>query len=103
MTFLTTILFLLDPDGYDTEDGRRITPATASSISVTRAAADSESWYKSSFITEKLQEFHSKYAAVPTDYGAKKVFERLMENLKEYLKKKDFCDRVEYTGNVNFG
>ena len=86
----------------DTEDDGRIIPAKRS-ISANRDARDNELWYKSRFVREKLQEFHSKYAAVPTDHGAKKLLKRLMENLEEYLKTNNFCDRVEYTGNVNFG
>ena len=111
---LTTILFLLDADANDIEDSHRIIQAFQNNtrslkiigatpmIFTTRAAPDSELWYHPRSVTEKLQEFHSKYAAVPTDYDAKALIERLVGNLGEYLKKNNFCDRVEYTGNCQF-
>lgn len=111
---LTTVLFLLDADANDTEDSHRIIQAFQNNIRnfkiigatpmifTTRAAPDSELWYKSRSVTEKLQEFHSKYAAVPTDYDAKALFERLVGNLREYLRKNNFCDREEYAGNCQF-
>ena len=88
----------LDGDVKDILDGIE----SIVSISATRVALESKPWYCSRLVNEKIRAFHDNYAAIPANNGAKGILEKIMESLTKYLKSKNLCDRVEYTGNVHF-
>ena len=93
------MLFNLDPDVkniMDSGGSKEIASITA------RVTFDTKSWYRSELLNKKIREFHDKLADVPTDSCAKETCEKYMESLKNYLKSKNLCNRVEFTGNIHF-
>ena len=59
-------------------------------------------WYSSRSFAKKIQAFHDKYATVPTDEDIKEGFQNCMKSLMKYLKSKNLCDCLEYTGSSHF-
>ena len=94
------MFYNLDTDVKNIEDIGR--SKDIASNTATMVAPDNKSWYDSELVNKKIRAFHDKYAAVPTDNCAREVLEKYIESLKNYLKSNNFCDRVEYTGNMHF-
>lgn len=95
------MFFNLDADVKNIMDsGRR--KQTASITTRVTFQGHIKPWYRSELVNQKILAFYDKYAAVPTDGCAKETCEKIMESLKNHLKSKNLCDRVEYTGNIHF-